>query len=259
MTTKNILKYLNFKDATIKVYKTIDSTNNYLKKLASTGAKENSIVIALQQTNGKGTRGRSFYSEKGGVYLSILIKPNLQNFIPAQITTAAAVAVNDAILEICGVKTQIKWVNDIYLNDKKVCGILCESLLDANNNPKYVIVGIGINLFKPENNFCEEIRDIATYISESNDTELQSKFTAAVIDNFYKYYNSIDKKLHFEKYRNSNLVLGKEICIIKNNEKFTVKALQIDDQCRLLVQLDNGEKEFLSSGDVSICKDSIHK
>lgn len=240
---------MNNKNIKIEVLQTIDSTNNYLKQKALDGEGENYVVLALEQTAGKGTRGRSFSSVKGGVYLSILIKPDLENFNPALITTATAVAVTDSILELFKLDTKIKWVNDVYLNNKKVCGILCESVLDSFNNPQFVIVGIGVNLFKPINDFPSEIKDIATYISEGYSVELFEKFTASVINNFYKYLNS---KNHLKLYCERSLILGKEILVSKNNETRTARALEIDNNCRLLVEFENGDKENLSSGDVTV-------
>ncbi|MBR6533303.1 MAG: biotin--[Clostridia bacterium] len=229
----------------------VSSTNDYLKQLAKGGAKENTVVIANNQTNGKGTKGRSFVSQNGGVYLSVLVKPKLQGFDATLITSATAVAVSDAINEISGKDAQIKWVNDVYLDNKKVSGILCESVI-INGEIAFIIVGIGVNLFKPENDFPPEIKDIATYVLELENPEIKEKFIEILINNFFKYFEDLENKSFLQKYRDKNLVTGREITVISSTGERKGRALLIDDNCRLLVEYPDKTLEYLSSGEVSI-------
>lgn len=230
----------------LEVYESLASTNDLLKQKAICGAKEGTAVLSFSQTDGKGRKGRTFISEKGGIYLSILVRPKSLNFDATLITSATAVAVSKAIEEISKKNTDIKWVNDILIGGKKVCGILCESGIFGNDS--FVVVGIGINVFKPKNDFDDEIKNIATYLFENEDNELFIKLTAKVIDNFFKEYNSIDNLAFLDEYRKRSVCLGKEITVYGK----TAKALEIDDKCRLKVEYADGKQEYLSTGEISI-------
>lgn len=238
----------------IKIIKldVVSSTNDYLKELARTGNIQNTVVMAEEQTAGKGTKNRSFVSKKGGVYLSILIKPNANGFDATAITPMTAVAVRDAIEQISGINADIKWVNDLYINEKKVAGILCESVICPNGNIPYIIVGIGVNLFVHKGGFSEDIKGIATSVFEKYDQEAKVKFIDLLIENFFKYYENIEEKTFLEKYRNYNCVLAKRVVIFQGNTITEAKALAIDDNCRLIVELDDKTTKALSSGEVSI-------
>ena len=230
----------------LEVYESLASTNDLLKQKAVNGAKEGTVVLALSQTDGKGRKGRSFISKKRGIYLSILVRPKSLNFDTTLITSATAVAVSKAIEEISNKITGIKWVNDILINGKKVCGILCESGICGSDS--FVVVGIGINVFKPQNDFEDEIKDIATCVFENEDIELFIKLTSKVIDNFFKEYNSIDNLAFLNEYRKRSVCLGREISVYGK----TAKALEIDNKCRLKVKYADGEQEYLSTGEISI-------
>ena len=230
----------------LMLFDCVTSTNDLLKQYAVNGAKEGTVIAALEQTNGRGRWGKTFISEKGGIYLSILIKPKTLGFDTTLITSATAVAVCKAIEEIRGKKTHIKWVNDVLINSKKVCGILCESGVCGKDC--FVIVGIGINIFKPKNDFNDEIKDIATYIFEKENIELQNKLIAMVIDNFFDVYNNFDNKEFLNEYRKRSIVLGKDLYV---SDKIA-KALEIDDCCRLKVKYRDGSEEYISSGEISI-------
>ncbi len=230
---------------------TVTSTNDYLKQLAKDGAEEKTVVIAKSQTAGKGTKNRSFISRNGGVYLSILIKPELSGFDATFVTSATAVAVSDAIDQISGRKTQIKWVNDVYLDNKKVSGILCESVVQKGEI-SFIIVGIGVNLVRPEGDFDSDIKDIATCVFEEENAQKREEFINTLIVNFFYYFENLKEKTFLPKYRERNLVLGKEIMVISPNCEKSARALEIDDNCRLLVEYPDKSREYLSSGEVSV-------
>jgi BirA family biotin operon repressor/biotin-[acetyl-CoA-carboxylase] ligase len=249
---ESILKRLKTDDVKLILLEEIDSTNEYLKALARSGACEKTVVVAERQNNGKGTKNRTFISEKGGVYLSLLIKPSLTGFNATSITPMTAVAVSDAINQISGKKTQIKWVNDVYLQGKKVCGILCESVMDSCGKIPYIIVGIGVNLFKPKGDFAPEIRQIATSVFEEENTEIKEEFIAKLIDLFFFYYADLPNKTFLQRYREKNIVIGKEIDILSSDNHQKATALEIDDDCRLVALLPDNSKIVLSSGEVTI-------
>ena len=191
----SIEKYL-LTDAEILVLDQIDSTNNLAKQLAQQGAREKTIVIAKSQTNGKGRMGRSFVSEsENGLYLTIILRPRLPMEQCVNITVLGAVALNEAILEVCNKESQIKWVNDIYINEKKVSGILTEASFDfESGSMQYAVIGMGINVYEPNGGFSEEIRDIAGAIFEKpTQGEIKSKLCAKIIDRFFYHYERIEK------------------------------------------------------------------
>lgn len=247
-------KLINSKKINIILFDSIDSTNTYLKKLAKDKASEGTVVIANSQADGRGRMGRSFFSPQNtGIYMSILLKPTLSPNLSVLITSAAAVAIRDAILKVFDLDTQIKWVNDVFLNNKKICGILTEGAISSDGNSfDWAVLGIGINVFKPENGFSKEIQSIAGYIKESGDAKIKSLLCAEIINSFFKYYENLENREFLKAYRESSLVLGKEIMLLKNGDIIPAKALAIDNDCRLKVEYKNGKTEFISFGEISI-------
>ncbi len=235
------------KNIQILYFEEINSTNNYIKTKAD--SPEFLTVIANSQTSGKGRMNRNFHSpQNSGIYMSILLKPKFKAENSVLITAAAAVAVSEAIESLCPVNTKIKWVNDIFINNKKVCGILTEGSLNPDGSFNYAVLGIGINAYMPKNNFPEEIRNIAGAVFKEEKENLRNRLISLIINNFLRYYNDLEKRDFLEIYKQKSLVLGKEI-VTPNGKAL---ALDIDDNCRLSVEYKNGEKQFLSSGEISI-------
>ena len=222
--------------------------------MATNNAKEGTVVIANHQKKGRGRFDRKFFSPTdSGIYMSILFRPNRPAFDTTLLTPAAAVSVALAIEKISGKKAEIKWVNDVLINKKKVCGILTEGVIDPKTNTlKFVILGIGINAFTPKNGFNEEIKNIAGAVFDHNSEELKSKLTAQVIDNIFEFYNNFEMDKILDNYRKRSAVLGKEITVIKGDKNFIATALSIDNNCRLLVEYPDKTQELLSSGEISI-------
>ena len=240
----------------LTVMERVDSTNSVLKQLAERGEQEGCVVIANEQTSGKGRMGRSFYSPPGsGVYISLLLRPKLSAADSLLITTAAAVAGSRAIEDITGRKTAIKWVNDIYCGGKKVCGILTEASVDFESGTlSYAVLGIGINIADPDGGFPKELEHIATsiYAGEPYSSEIRSKLSASVLDNFLEIYIQLHTKSFMNEYRKRSFVIGKEIYIISPNAREEALVLGIDDDARLIVKTSDGEIKTLSSGEISI-------
>ncbi len=254
MQKEKILKYIKSDKINIEYYDTLPSTNVYLKEQASLGRDEGLTVIAGAQTNGHGRFNRKFHSPKDcGIYMSLLLRPDFADFDATLITTAAAVAVAKAVEDLSSKEAKIKWVNDVLVNGKKVCGILTEGAIDPKiGKPSYVVVGIGINAFCPKDGFDNEIKDIAGFVFDSFDFDLKSRLIAEVINNFISYYEKMPKNSFLDDYRSRSAVTGKKITVIKNGEKTDATAISIDDSCRLLVQYENGDSELLYSGEISI-------
>lgn len=243
-TLKNLVK--------IEVVDYIGSTNDYLKEKAQIGFPEWHTVLAETQTAGKGRRGRSFCSPRGsGLYMSVILRPNPE--IVNLITACAAIAVTRAVAELSGKKPLIKWVNDVFLDGKKICGILTEASFSMENfGVDYAVLGIGINVYSPANGFPPEISDICGSIFNENDGYKRNKLCALILNNFYALYTGTDKSKIAKIYREYNFVIGKRIEVIRNDGKLNAKALNTDEDCRLVVRYDNGAIETLNSGEVSV-------
>ncbi|MBO5322411.1 MAG: biotin--[acetyl-CoA-carboxylase] ligase [Clostridia bacterium] len=240
-----------YKYGKIEYYDTLPSTNAFLKSRAK-DEKESLVVVASSQTKGHGRFDRKFYSPANtGIYMSILLKPKTIGFDATRITSAAAVAVAQTIETLSDKTAQIKWVNDVLIDSKKVCGILTEGSINPKNGTlEYAVLGIGINLFMPENGFESEIQNIAGYIFEEYDPSLKEKFIKEVLKNFFKYYNNNTEILN--EYRKRSAVIGKDILVLKHNGTKFAKALLIDDNFRLKVKYPDNTEEFLNSGEISI-------
>ena len=239
--------------APIEVLEEIDSTNRYLKSKAS-DLPQGAAVIADSQTKGRGRYERIFYSpENCGIYMSVLLKPEVEAQDAVLITAAAAVCVCKAIENIFDKHCKIKWVNDIILDSKKVCGILAESVINPKNgNIERSVVGIGINVYPPQSGFHEEIKNIAGFITEEKEEDLRNKLCAEIIDRLISYSDRIAKKDFLDEYRSRSLVVGKKINVVSEDRLIPASAIEIDENCRLLVEYEDGKREFLNSGEIGI-------
>ncbi len=238
----------------IEIKECTDSTNDDVKKLAQNGAKEGYVVVACSQTRGKGRLGRSFFSpENTGVYISLLLKPEIKLQEATLITTAAAVSVCEA-LDMMGVRDcAVKWVNDVYLNSKKICGILTEAGFGTNGDkPDYVILGAGLNMYEPSGGFPSEIADIAGAAFNCEKQDLRNRFIACFLNCFFSYYNHLAERTHISEYRRRCFVPGCDVDVICAGEVRRARALSIDENCGLEVQFETGEKAVLTSGEISI-------
>ncbi|MDD4495727.1 MAG: biotin--[acetyl-CoA-carboxylase] ligase [Eubacteriales bacterium] len=257
LSSSGIQKYLNFdnSDMEICVLPTVTSTNAYVREKADYGELEGYTVISNEQTAGRGRLGRNFHSPPGtGLYMSTLLRP--KNYLAHQavnITTIAAVAMCEAIEAVSCEKTQIKWVNDIFVRGKKVCGILTEASLSMENGMlEYAVLGIGVNIYRPKNGFPQEIENIAGCIFETPQNDVKNRLAAEFLNNFMMYYATLEKADYAEKYRSRSLVIGKRVTVNSIDQSKSAMVIGIDDNCRLLVKYDDGKEESLSSGEISI-------
>ncbi len=239
----------------IKVFKKTDSTNSLVRSFAEDGAEAGLFVVAGEQSAGRGRLGRSFYSPGDtGVYMSLLLRPEMKAVESVFITTAAAVAVCRA-LESCGAKAPaIKWVNDIFVDGKKVCGILTEASIDpSSTNLNYAVLGVGINIYAPDSGFPEEIKGIAGAVFSEREENLRNKFCAAFLNEFFDIYNNgISPKSHTDEYIKRSIVIGKQVSVISGDVVRPAFVEGITENCELKVTYENGEKAIVSSGEVSL-------
>ncbi len=259
------------------VFKTIDSTNTQAKKIcASVGNVRTvnglltdegkrihkAVVIAEEQTKGRGRQGRRFYSPKNrGIYLSIIYSPKTHIIQPAKLTVAAAVGVCRAVKQVFGFETQIKWVNDIFMNGKKICGILTEGISNFETGEvQTAIVGIGLNICKAEDMMPADMKDIAgSILNESSKTYSRSKIAAAIIKEVLSIYeheeyeNSDDI---FEEYRKRSFIIGKKVqvksLVESDADSYVAEVVDIDDCANLVVKTQSSEILHLQSGEISL-------
>lgn len=248
-----IEKYLNEKK-TVKYFEKITSTNTVLKELAKNGEPENTILISEYQTEGRGRFKKTFFSPSGcGVYLSYLLRPEIKPKDSVFITIAAAVSMVRAIDKVFNVKTQIKWVNDIYYNGKKLCGILTEGKISNENTLSYAVLGVGLNIKTPPNgypaDFAYKTTNLEKISGEISDDK-KWKLAAEFINNFDKVFS--DKSFSYVKeYKEASCITGREIEILSGEHKGLARVIDIDDRARLIVKKD-GKIILLDSGDISI-------
>ena len=256
LSEAGVRRYLGECGVFPQVFKCVDSTNIRLRELAESGTPEGTAVIAGEQTKGRGRLGRSFFSPSDtGLYMSLLLRTS----IPAQeavlITTAAAVAVAEAIEEVSGTSCGIKWVNDVYINGRKVCGILTEASMSLENGGlEYAVLGIGINAYEPEGGFPEEIKNTAGAIFDSPAHDARNRLAGEVLRRFMSYYRFLEDRLFLEGYRKRLIWRGERINVISGKTAYSCILEDIDESCRLLVRTDDGEQKTILSGEISIRK-----
>lgn len=243
------------KDLPIIVYKTIDSTNTQAKLAAESGQYKDAVFIASEQTAGRGRLGRSFISEGGkGLYLSILLGGPLEPDLAVSLTTYMAVIASRCIESLTATEPKIKWVNDIYLGGKKVAGILTEGKADESAEAlEFAVVGIGINLLKQE--FDPEVKCIATTVEDECGKKVNVNTLAAMI--VKEFFENLPLLLAGSKeiaaeYKSRSFLIGERVTVIKPTESYTALVTDITDKCELVLALDNGKGEILSTGEVSV-------
>ena len=227
-------------------FKELSSTNTYLKELAKKNAPFGTAVMAKKQTNGRGRLDRSFSSEAGGLYLSILLPVNDPENV-GLITTYTAVAVARAIEKNAPLSVGIKWVNDLYASSKKLCGILAEG--GFNDLGGYAVVGIGINLY---NKLPKELSNIATSVFLECGVRIDEDKLAKDVLAEFGDIEKIDFSKNLDEYRHRSIILGKNIEVIPHHSPtYTATALEVDSDGGLVVSIGE-KKEKLFSGEISI-------
>lgn len=250
LTAEGILPYLK-EPIPLLVYDKLESTNKTAAALAMEGCEAWTTVLAGQQTMGKGRRGKTFYSPPDtGLYLSMVIEPDFDISKAVLVTTAASVAVSKAIEEVCGATPKIKWVNDIFIDDKKVCGILTEALTDFESGQiSHLILGIGINCFTTE--FPEEAGEYPGSIMGSFS---KNQLAATVIRHVRSLLERPEERNFIEYYREHSMVIGKNIMVHKAgiDRPIPARATGIDDDGGLNIVYEDRKEETLRTGEITI-------
>lgn len=250
-----VQQHLRHSGLKLKIYPVISSTNTVLKQMAEDGAEEGTVLLAEEQTAGRGRMNRRFYSPPGtGLYISLLLRPKMPAAEAARLTVCAAVAVAEAVEELTGRRAGIKWVNDVLLDGKKVCGILTEGSVNMETGMlNYAVVGIGINITPPEGGFPQEIQEIAGAVCEEVIPGFRSRLAALLLDKLMGLYEQFPEQDCYEAYKSRSCLLGKEISILSPGaEPVPATAVDILPDFSLLVRLKDGTVQALNSGEVSV-------
>lgn len=262
LSAEGIKIFLNpkYNENYIRVYKTIDSTNQEAKKfLMDDDIPHGTVLLSEEQTAGRGRFQRKFFSpSNNGIYMSVILRPNIELSKAIHITTSAAVSVCRAIENLTNKRPKIKWVNDIFLDEKKICGILTEASGNfESGRVENVVVGIGINFKTKEADFPDDIKDVAGSIFEGEEPNItRNQLVAEILNELLYMCDNLEDKSIMQEYKVLSFVLGKKVSFLKNNRLNKAKAVDISDEGALVVQYENGDLDYLNSGEISIktCK-----
>lgn len=258
LSEEGIRVYLDeqYKKNRLFVFDKIRSTSTYAKQKAiAEECQHGDVVIANEQFAGRGRLGRTFYSpSNGGIYMSFVLKPNMSISDATVFTVTAAVAVCVAIEKVTGIKPMIKWVNDVFIDGKKVCGILSEAVSNFENQMvESVVVGIGVNV--KDCDFPDEIKNVATAIGQKG--VLRNKLVAEIVNSFMKFSDNLDKEWIINEYKARSLVIDKEIVYIQGEKECKAIVLDINNDGNLVVKNQENQVIVLKSGEISIGSKNI--
>lgn len=257
LSPQGIRKYLKpaYRAMELTVLPAAPSTNTLLREKADQGYPEGYTVISNAQTEGRGRYGRRFYSpEDTGLYMSILLRPARYTARQAaRLTALAAVAMCEAIEAVSGQRAGIKWVNDIFVRGKKVCGILTEGSFGLESGTlEYAVLGVGVNVYPPKDGFPGQLKDIAGTVFDSPRNDGKNRLAGEFINRFLDCYAAPDQTPYIGQYRSRSLVVGRPVTVFAGGKSRGAVACGIDDECRLLVRYDDGETASLSYGEISV-------
>ncbi len=235
----------------------VDSTNNYAKKLADEGAPHGTVVLTETQTAGRGRQGKSFDSPAGkGLYLSVLLRPDLPPMEVVNLTAWTAVALCDAVEQVARERPGIKWTNDLILHQKKLCGILTEMGLEAESGQlQYVVIGVGVNVSQTAEDWGDELSPIATSLEQALDRRVRrAELAAAVIRSLDRMVRDFptEKETYLARYRADCVTTGHQVRLLQKGGERIAFAEGIDGDFALVVRHSDGTTETVTAGDVSV-------
>lgn len=241
----------------LRIYESIDSTNTQCKRLAMDGAADGTVVIAEQQTAGRGRRGRSFQSPQGlGLYLSILWRPRCRPEQLLPLTSLAAVAVSRAIERVTGEVAFIKWPNDLLLHNRKIAGILTEMALEGESGQiDYVVVGIGINVHQTDADFTPDVAAMASSLDAVLGVSVsRARLAAALTEELDLLRREVmwQPERYLAEYRARCITIGSTVQLLRGEDRSTAQAVAVDDRFGLVVRHADGSEEIVRSGEVSV-------
>ncbi len=234
----------------VLVYPEVDSTNNEAKRLLAQGETRPLLLTADRQTQGRGRQGRAFFSPGGtGLYMTLVLHPHAELAGALSVTTMASVAVARAIRRLTGQTPGIKWVNDLYLDGKKICGILTEAVTDVETaTVQSLVIGIGVNIRTRD--FPPELAGIGGALQR--EALSRARLAAEIANQLLPMVRDLADRSYLEDYRRWSLVLGREVQVLIQGQAYPALALAIDDRGGLVVRKPDGEELTLSSGEISL-------
>ena len=236
----------------MEIHAQLESTNNQAKELAAKGAAHGTTVIADSQTGGRGRMGRSFFSPgHSGIYMTVILRPEWAPEKAGLLTSLAAVAAARAVEKVSGADVKIKWVNDLYMGGRKICGILSEAGLGMEaGRLDWAVVGIGINTARMD--FPEELKEIASSVgNETGTAPDRNRLIAEILNELEALYDGMETGAFLEESRRRSNVIGREVTVIVNGKQYPARALDIDEEGRLVVETGEGQTR-LNYGEVSL-------
>ena len=257
LSRETVEQYLHRTRENLHVLETVDSTNSFCRRLALEGTPDGTAVLADCQTAGRGRRGRSFQSPAGkGLFFSVLWRPDCAPEELLPLTALSAVAVCRAIQRVTGVRPQIKWPNDLVLGGRKLAGILTEMALEGESGEiSHVVVGIGINVHQKKEDFQGEVGEIATSLDrELGGSVCRGQLAAALLEemDFLRREVLLAPEKWLETYRSACLNIGRDVQLLRGEERQRVRAVAVDEQFGLVVRHEDGQVETVRSGEVSV-------
>lgn len=252
LSADGIRARLKNKDVSVTVLEVTASTNRAAKQAGiGENAPHGTVIAARCQTEGSGRRGRSFFSPaESGIYFTVVLRPKKDVQDSLLLTTAAAVAALRGVEEVCGRALSIKWMNDLYLDGKKVGGILTEAVTDFESGAiEFVVVGIGLNLYEPENGFPKDLQQKAGAILPKDVPADRNALIAAIVNALLE---EAEKEAVSPLYRERNIVPGHVVTVTTGRREYEARAVEILPDGRLVVRDDKGMEEQLAFGDISL-------
>ena len=240
----------------IELHDSIPSTNTRAKVLADSGAVQGTTVIAKSQSAGRGRMGRKFFSpESSGIYLSMIFRPPVHSLLTQNLTALAAVVVSRCVQHILNVDLGIKWVNDLYLDGKKVGGILCEGVFHPDGSGlNYLVLGIGLNLYPPINGFPPELESIASTIlsTQPEDSTPLLQLMGALVEDLTLLCDQPDYHSCIEEYKRRSILIGKTVVLHSSRGDTFGVVKNFTDCGHLILSLPDGQEKIISSGEISL-------
>ena len=236
----------------LEVHQKLDSTNTRAKQLAAQGAPHGYLVCADSQDSGRGRFGRAFFSpEHSGIYITYILRPQMPAEQAVMLTSLAAVAVARAVEAVSGLEVGIKWVNDLYVNGRKLCGILCEASMDFESGMlEYAVLGIGINVARMD--FPPELAEIATSIGNECQAQVsRSRLIAEISNQLEALYPQLETGAFMAENRARSIVIGRDVTVLRGDASIPAHVLDIDAQGRLVARTESGVIR-VGAGEISL-------
>lgn len=237
----------------IVVRKRMDSTNSEARRRAVEGAREGTVIVAEEQSAGKGRPGKTFFSPSAtGLYLSIVLRPPLAADRSQFITCAAAVATAQAIEQVAGKEALIKWVNDIYCDGRKVAGILTEGVVDMESGRfDHAVLGIGVNVKPPIEGFPNDIADVAGAVLDDRTGAVRCQLAASMLERFWTLYENVGDASFYDEYRRRCFLLGQPLVVRQGASRIRARAVDLTRDFKLVIELPDKTRRELPYGEVS--------